>query len=211
MRNTPAAVIFDFGNVIINIDVPKTYEAFATLSGKSVEKIERLFQENQVFRRYEIGLYSDDEFREAIRQIVGYPFSDAEVDQAWNALLLDIPLERIDFLLQLRQKVPIYLLSNTNTLHIQAAEKILRSSCGISSLDRLFTHAFYSYDLGLWKPDPAIYTTVLDSIGFTADQVLFLDDNPDNVASARALGIFTEQIVPHEFTMLDVLTYPSTS
>jgi len=208
MSDYPAAVIFDFGHVIINIDVPKTYKTFAQICGKSAQKVEKLFQENQIFRRYEIGLYSDDEFREAVRQILGYPFSDAEVDMAWNALLLDIPLERIDFLLKLRSKVPIFLLSNTNTLHIQAAEKILKETCGISSLQSLFTHAFFSYDLGLWKPDPTIYTAVLDQIGLPPEKVLFLDDNADNVASARHLGILTEHILPLEYTMLDVTSYP---
>lgn len=208
MNQHPEAVIFDFGHVIINIDVPKTFQAFAQLCGKSTEKVADLFHQHELFRRYEIGLYSDDEFREAVRQILGYPFSDAEVDDAWNALLLDIPPDRIDFLLKLRRQVPIYLLSNTNTLHIRAAEKILHDACGIDSLQNLFTHAFFSYDLGLWKPDPAIYTAVLDQIGLRPDQVLFLDDNPDNVASARSLGIPTEHILPHQFTMLEVTSYP---
>lgn len=203
------AVIFDFGHVIINIDVPKTYQAFADLCGKSAAKVEQLFQENQLFRRYEIGLYDDDEFREAVRQILGFPFSDAEVDTAWNALLLDIPPARIDFLLELKRRVPIYLLSNTNTLHIRAAEQILHKTTGIASLQDLFTHAFFSYDLGLWKPDPAIYEAVLSELGLLADEVLFLDDNAANVESARRLGIPTEHIIPGQYTLLEVTSYPS--
>lgn len=209
MKVQPEAVIFDFGHVIINIDVPKTYQAFAKLCGKTPAKVEQLFHENELFRRYEIGLYQDDEFREAVRQILGFPFSDAEVDEAWNALLLDIPPQRVDFLLELKRKVPIYLLSNTNTLHIQAAEQILHRTCGIPSLYDLFTHPFFSYDLGLWKPDPAIYQAVLDELGLPPEKVLFLDDNPDNVASAREVGIITEHILPGRYTMLDVTSYPS--
>ena len=208
MSENPKAVIFDFGHVIINIDVPKTYEAFATLCGKPPIKVEKLFQENQLFRRYEIGLFNDDEFREAVRQILGFPFSDAEIDEAWNALLLDIPLARIDFLLRLRRKVPIYLLSNTNTLHIKAAEKILYQMSGIPSLQDLFTHAFFSYDLGLWKPDPEIYTTVLSELNLQPHEVLFLDDNVANVDSARKLGIPTELIIPGQYSMLEVTAYP---
>jgi putative hydrolase of the HAD superfamily len=197
-------VIFDFGNVIINIDVPKTYKTFAQLCGKSEEKIKSIFDENMLFKRYETGLFEEDEFRDAVRQILGFPLNDYEIDQAWNALLLDIPAERIQFLHKLREIIPIYLLSNTNDLHIRAANQILYKSVGVRDVRNLFTKAYMSYEIGLWKPDTAIYTYVLHDLGLKPNEVLFLDDNEANIESAKQFGWETIFIQPDTFTMLDV-------
>lgn len=203
LKNTKV-VIFDFGNVIINIDVPKTYQAFAQLCGKSEEKVKSLFEENDLFKRYETGLFEDDEFRDAVRQILGFPLNDHEIDHAWNALLLDIPAERIQILHTLRESIPIYLLSNTNDIHIQAANQILYKTTGVRDVRDLFTKAYMSYELGLWKPDPAIYTHVLDDLKLKPNEVLFLDDNKANIESASQVGWQTVFIQPHSHTMLDV-------
>lgn len=196
MKKNYKAVIFDFGNVIINIDLNLTYEAFGKLCFKSPEKIRQIFDENDIFKRYELGLFEDDEFREIVRQSIGFPLNDAEIDQAWNALLLDVPLERIEMLRALREKVPVYLLSNTSSIHIQACEKYFQKDLGISGLNELFTRSFLSYEMGLWKPDPEIYLKVLDEIGLKPEEVLFLDDNPHNVESAAELGINVIKVEP---------------
>lgn len=183
------AIIFDFGNVIINIDVPRTFEAFSRLSGKSPQRIKSLFEQFQLFKRYESGMFNDLEFREIVRQIVGFPFNDAEIDEAWNALLLDIPDERIELIKQLSLRYPIYLLSNTNNIHIEESNKLFQRQFGIKTVKSLFTAAFYSYEIGLWKPDIAIYRYILKEINLNANEVIFLDDNFDNIHAAKSLGI----------------------
>jgi epoxide hydrolase-like predicted phosphatase len=190
------AIIFDFGNVIIDIDIPRTFQNFARFTGKKVDVVERLFAENQVFRRYELGLFNDEEFREVVRQILGFPLSDYEIDTSWNALLLEIPKKRLELLQRLREKYPIFLLSNTNHIHIQESEKYLKKTFGIASLSHIFDEVFLSYEAGFWKPDAAFYHYVLDKIGFSAKDVLFLDDNLKNVESARNIGIPTIWVEP---------------
>lgn len=190
------AVIFDFGNVIINIDIPRTFQAFASLTGKRQTIIEKLVVENQLFRRYETGQFTDTEFREIVRQTVGFPLSDHEVDRAWNSLLLDIPKERIDLLKEIRKKYPIYLLSNTNNIHIEASNAYLKKTFGYRHLDELFDQLFLSYEIGMWKPDTEIYQYVLDTINLKPHEVLFLDDNPHNIQSANALGMQTILVEP---------------
>ncbi len=190
------AVIFDFGNVIINIDIPRTFQAFATLTGKRQAVIEKLVSENQLFRRYETGQFTDIEFREIVRQTVGFPLSDTEVDRAWNSLLLDIPQRRIDLLKEIRRKYPIYLLSNTNNIHIEASNSYLKKAFGYRHLDELFDQLFLSYEIGMWKPDTEIYQYVLDEINLKPHEVLFLDDNPHNIQSASALGMQTILVEP---------------
>jgi glucose-1-phosphatase len=190
------AVIFDFGNVIINIDFKRIYQTFAQFTSKNEAYIEKQIVDNQLFRRYESGQFSDEEFREIIRQTLGFPLSDAEVDKAWNAILLDIPADRIELIKKIRQKYPVYLLSNTNNIHIKASNAYLRKAHGISNLDQLFDQLFLSYEMGMWKPDAEIYHHVLKKIKLQPNEALFLDDNLKNIESANALGIQTILVEP---------------
>ena len=190
------AVIFDFGNVIINIDVPRTFQAFSKLTGKKQTVIEKLVTDNQLFRRYETGHFTDIEFREIVRQTVGFPLSDHEVDTAWNSLLLDIPEDRIQLLKEIRKKCPIYLLSNTNNIHIEASNNYLKKTFGFKHLNELFDQLFLSYEIGMWKPDADIYHHVLKTINLKPQEVVFLDDNAHNIQSASALGMHTILVEP---------------
>jgi glucose-1-phosphatase len=185
------AILFDFGNVIINIDPELTLKAFAEISGKPLERVRQKIEMNQLNRRYEVGMFTDEEFREIVRQTIGYPFSDQEVDIAWNALLLDLPPHRVSLILKLQSKYPVYLLSNTNSIHIKKCDQIFKEQFGIPNVKALFTKAFYSYEMELWKPDKLIYQTVLDEIGLNANDVLFIDDNAANIASAKEMGFQT--------------------
>lgn len=197
-KTTTKAVVFDFGNVIINIDVEKTILAFSELTFKSQTRIKQLFADAEVFKKYETGFYSDDEFRDVIRQILSYPLNDQEIDQAWNALLLDVPKKRLDFLESLKMKYPIYLLSNTNNIHIEQCKNYFRTKFGIANFETIFNETFLSYKMGLWKPDYKIYDAVINKIGLKPQEVLFLDDNQDNIDAASDLGIQCIKINPPE-------------
>lgn len=190
------AVIFDFGNVIINIEFQRIYQTFAKFTSKPVAYIEKRITEDQIFRRYETGQFTDEEFREVIRQTLGFPLSDHEVDTAWNAILLDIPTERIELINKIRQKYPVYLLSNTNNIHITASNNYLKKNHGVSSLNQLFDQLFLSYEMGMWKPDAEIYNHVLKKLKLQPNETLFFDDNLHNIESAKKLGMQTVLVEP---------------
>ncbi|WP_064196598.1 MULTISPECIES: HAD family phosphatase [Emticicia] len=190
------AVIFDFGNVIINIEFQRIYQTFAKFTSKSPAYIEKKITEDQIFRRYESGQFTDEEFREVIRQTLGFPLSDHEVDTAWNAILLDIPSDRIDLIHNIRQKYPVYLLSNTNNIHITASNNYLKKAHGINNLDLLFDKLYLSYEMGLWKPDAEIYREVLRANKLQPNEVIFFDDNHHNIESAKAIGMQTILVEP---------------
>lgn len=198
------AVVFDFGNVIINIDPERSFQAFAELTFKSPARVKALFAEAEIFPKYESGFYSDDEFRDVVRQTLSYPLNDQEIDEAWNALLLDVPEKRLAYLENLRFSYPIYLLSNTNGIHVEKCHQYFRINHNVQDFRKLFNQTFFSYETGLWKPDYRIYRKVLDEIGLNAGEVLFLDDNQDNVDSARDLGMKTIKINPPE-SFTDIL------
>jgi epoxide hydrolase-like predicted phosphatase len=181
-------IIFDLGDVILNIDVPLASSAFAELSGKTQAEILELF----AARQFETGGLTESAFRDLIREILNQPdWEDARIDTAWNSLLLDIPAERLDLLRHLSQHYRLFLLSNTSSIHITHVNKILSETHGVEKLDDLFEKVFLSYEMAVMKPDIKIYHDVLEQAGIRADETIFLDDNLDNIQAANQLGIQT--------------------
>ncbi|MFN3403114.1 MAG: HAD family hydrolase [Cytophagaceae bacterium] len=188
-------IIFDLGGVIINIDFQYTYQAFARLANTSPEDIAAKIKQYQFFQRYESGQLTDDQFRNEIRKVLAIPVSDHEIDSAWNALLLDIPEKRIRLIQQLKNKYNIFLLSNTNAIHIYEVNKILFKSTGVKKLDDLFHKAYFSYDIQLLKPHKEIYDYVLKDQKIKAGETIFLDDNDDNITGAVGAGIHAIKVL----------------
>lgn len=198
-------IIFDLGNVIINIDFQLTYEAFAKLGDTDILSVLKKFEEQKVFIRFEKGEMSAEEMRNLVRKEFNKPsLTDKDIDDAWNALLLDIPEERIDLLLALRGKYKLYLLSNTNITHIKEVNKILFKTSGFSKLNDLFDEVFYSYEMGLIKPDKEIYEAVLQKRKLKAADCIFLDDNLHNVQGAESVGIRSVQVTK-DYSVIDIL------
>jgi glucose-1-phosphatase len=206
MKGDIRAVVFDFGNVIINIDVERTYRAFSDLTFKSPEKIKALFDQNEIFKNYEIGKFNDDEFRDVIRQVCGYPLNDDEIDKAWNALLLDIPKKRWEYLDELQHRLPIYLLSNTSNIHIKKCRSLAKNWFGISDFTSIFKKAYLSYEIEMFKPDYNIYKYVIEDINLKPEQILFFDDNADNIAAALDMGIKAVKIDPPQ-DFMDIIEH----
>jgi putative hydrolase of the HAD superfamily len=185
-------IIFDLGDVILNIDVPIASKSFAELSGREQNEILTIFKESEIFRQFETGLMDEPTFRNYVREILNFPdLSDEAIDTAWNSLLLDLPHERVELLKKLATEYRLFLLSNTSSIHITQVNKILEASTGVKRLEDLFEIVFLSYEMGLMKPDARIYQEVLDKAGLKAEETLFLDDNADNIRSAAQLGIET--------------------
>lgn len=186
-------IIFDLGDVIINIDVPLAARSFAELSSRPLEEIQELIHQNEVFKKFETGHLSAAKFRSYIRELLQQPeWSDEVIDRAWNSLLLDIPAERIERIQELAQKgYRLFLLSNTSSIHIEEVNRILHRTTGIKQLRDLFEQLFLSYDMGIMKPEHDIYHGVLTRAGLLAHESLFLDDNADNIRAAAEVGIQT--------------------
>jgi putative hydrolase of the HAD superfamily len=205
MNPNVKALLFDLGDVIINIDVPQAARSFAELAGRSHTEVLDLFAAEGLFRKFETGQLDASSFRDYLRDLLEAPhWDDATLDTAWNSLLLDIPPARVERLQALRERYPLYLLSNTSPIHVEGVNSILEKATGIPSLEQLFDRLFLSYEIGLMKPDKGIYTHVLEQIGLYPQEVLFLDDNADNIRAAASLGFETLHI-QKPLTMLDYL------
>lgn len=183
------SIILDLGGVILNIDYHRTIRAFKALGMDDFEHHFTQLRQARLFDRYETGRISDAEFREGLRPHLHPDVTDTEIDDAWNAMLLDLPAARLDLLRELAQGRRLFLLSNTNGIHIRAFHAQLQRTHGLADLSGFFERVYYSYRMGMRKPDPAIFRRVCDENGLDPSQTLFIDDSPQHVEGARAAGL----------------------
>lgn len=189
--NSYKNIIFDLGGVILNIDYDLTAKAFEQLGLPQFQQLFSKAGQEKLFDLYEKGLISSDEFRETLNNALKTRVSSATIDAAWNAMLLDLPGVRLEFLKKMNATHRTFLLSNTNEIHIHWFSKALMQHFGISDLSGCFEKVYLSYEIGLRKPDTAIFQHVLQESQLNPDETLFIDDSPQHLESAKKLGIHT--------------------
>ena len=191
----PKAIIFDLGNVLLPIDLSLTYEAFSAFSSLSSSEIASAILEHQLWVPYEAGKQNDAEFRDFLREHLDLTISDVDFDNAFSALLLDFHTGVYEWIASLKSQFHLVLLSNTSAIHAERFTKVALGPEG-QNLFSLFHQVYYSFEMGLVKPDIAIYQQVLDEQGFSPEEVLFFDDNVANINSANSMGIQSYLIDP---------------
>lgn len=184
-------LLFDLGGVIINIDFLQVAHSFGSLSEKDIPFIRQEIEERRLFYNHEIGKWTDAEFRTTVNHLLETSLTDEQIDTAWNSMLFDIPQERIDLLIALRKRYNLYLLSNTNAIHILEVNRILQRDNQVASLEELFDKTYYSHQIQLAKPSAACYRYVLEDAGIRAEETLFIDDSAQNIHDAKQMGIHT--------------------
>ena len=198
-------IIFDLGNVIIDINFSLTFQAFAKLSnGYSTEEIAEIMTDQKLWLDYEKGLFTDNQFRTTLRSKLLLNATDIDIDEAFCALLLPVDPKRIELIKKLAQNHRLFILSNTNHIHFKKVQKMIFEATNTDIIEEeLIECAFLSYEMGMLKPDKAIYQQLMDEAMILPQETLFLDDMLPNVKAAEKLGIKTEQIIPNKFTILD--------
>lgn len=191
-------IIFDLGGVILNIDYGLTLQAFKQLGILDPESQFNQLKQTPLFDDFETGRISSNEFRAGLRSFIPRKVSDVQIDDAWNAMLLDLPQERLQLLTKLSGKFRLFLLSNTNEIHIAEFHRRLQKWFGFSDLSHLFEKVHYSYRMGQRKPDVEIFETVVRASGLLAEETLFIDDSPQHIEGARPLGLQTHFLKPDE-------------
>ena len=183
--------IFDLGGVIIDLDEKDSYNSLSKIIGLSHSEIQSVFSQSKIFIQYEKGLISNDAFREGINNLFECNISDDQIDIAWNAMLKNIPIERLELLLALRKKYKILILSNTNSIHITRFNELLERVSGKRSLEHFADYVFFSHELNMRKPDLEIYEEALKRSNSQASESIFMDDKLENLESAASIGIAT--------------------
>ncbi|MCF8459712.1 MAG: HAD family phosphatase [Flavobacteriales bacterium] len=182
-------IIFDLGGVVLNLDYSRTIFAFQQLGISEFESSYSQLVQAGLFDDYERGEMTSNDFREGIRRAFRVEVSDTQIDEAWNAMLLNLPKERLELLQKLAETKRIVLLSNTNEIHIRKFNQALKLEHGLNDLSGYFQKLYYSYEVGMRKPDEQIFQHVLDEQGFDPAKTLFIDDSPQHIEGARKVGL----------------------
>lgn len=183
------AIIFDLGGVIIDIDYNKTADAFKALGLIDFDEKYTQAAQTELFDRFEIGEVSPFHFVNRLLDLLPQGCTANQVVHAWNAMILTIPKERLDWLTDLRKSRRIVLLSNTNALHIDAVNRALTATMPGKKLTDFFDHVYLSHEMGMRKPSEDIYTAVCNDQGFEPATTLFVDDTERHVLGARNAGL----------------------
>lgn len=182
-------IIFDLGGVIINLDVNKTISEFSALINQPFEKLYTQKEQNELFNLLDKGAISPDTFFNELKKITSYNGSIEKMQNAWNAMLQDVPEHRLDTLVTMKHNYNTFLLSNTCEPHIEAFEKELEDTYGIKNFDDYFDKVYYSCRIGMRKPDREIFEHVLRENHLKASETIFIDDSPQHVKGAGECGI----------------------
>ncbi|WP_373517658.1 HAD family hydrolase [Pricia sp.] len=178
-------IIFDFGDVFINLDKQVIYREMEKF-GVTTDLTPEIMTLNDT---YEVGGISSDDFIENLGQV--YPQAKPEeITQIWNSMLLDFPDDRLKFIEALAEEgnYRLFLLSNTNALHIPHVEKIMGGEKFLR-FKSSFEKFYLSHEINLRKPNAEIYEFVLNENGLKAEETFFIDDTKENTLAAENLGI----------------------
>ncbi|NHM01152.1 HAD family hydrolase [Flavobacterium difficile] len=182
------AIIFDLGDVFLNLNHQASIAAFEKLGLKEWTAD---LKTNALL--FETGKLDELQFLEAIQKEI--PTAElSEIRNAWNAVIGDFPLERLEFLEKLQNQYDIFLLSNTNPTHIDKFEHRV----GLTFAREFYAHfkkIYFSYETKVRKPETAIFNLILQQNNLKPNKTLFVDDTLENIEAAKQLGINTWQII----------------
>lgn len=185
-------IIFDLGGVIIDIDYNLAATAFKKLGIVDFDNFYSKAKQSTLFDDFEKGVISNAEFRSNLRQYLSDTITDHQIDAAWNAMLKGIPSHRVDFLQKVAQKYRIFLLSNTNRIHIDAFTQYNDEKFGKGYFEGLFEYCYFSSDIAMRKPDAEIFDFVLSENGLLKEETIFIDDSIQHIQGASSTGLHAE-------------------
>ncbi|MBL0055162.1 MAG: HAD family phosphatase [Chitinophagaceae bacterium] len=191
-------IIFDLGGVLLDIDYQKTTRAFIDLGVIDFDAMFNQFHSDELFARLETGKIPESEFFERVSRTIPGTVDAGQIETAWNAMLLDFRVDSLAFLKKAAARYQLYLLSNTNSIHLRRFQQIFTRDTGEPALDAYFRKAWYSHRIGLRKPEEEVYRFALQDAGIRAEETLFIDDSINNIEAAAGLGIQTRLLLNGE-------------
>jgi len=192
------AIIFDLGNVIFNFSFDKTFEYWARISGYDTNLLKQRFQIDKMYHQFERGEIEPELYRNYLMPRLGLNINDAEFDNGWNDIYLDLLPGIEDLLQDLRVRYRLFVLTNTNKIH--ASKWRTKYKRVLINFEKIFC----SFELGARKPEKRIYERVLDFINEKPGSIIFFDDNANNITGAIDAGI-KGILVSSTFQIIDKL------
>lgn len=183
------AIVFDLGGVIIDLYEEKTYQAFSAIAEMPFDEMKRLAAQQEFFEQYEKGEIDDPTFRAHLRELMEFRGVEALIDEAWNEMLGPIPKERLALLEILRPKYKLFVMSNTNEIHVKRFLRIADHVSPNKGFYEYFDKVYLSNEVGERKPNPGAWQIILNEQPIQADRTLFIDDKLENIKGAENLGL----------------------
>nr|WP_068891045.1 HAD family phosphatase [Pedobacter panaciterrae] len=201
-------IIFDYGNVIFEIDFVRTQNALLQLGITDVEQFFAHKNHNEIFNDFETGSISPAQFRNKIREAANNSgLTDEQINSAWNSLLVGVPSPAVhDTLLKVKEKYRTFLLSNTNEIHYNWILDYLKREYNVTDNNHLFEKAYYSQQMFLRKPNVEIFEQVIKENNLIPEETLFIDDSPQHLIGAKQAGLNTLLMDKHPKDLEQFLT-----
>ena len=182
-------IIFDYGGVIINIDYQATIDAFNEIGTMGFEEMYSQASQSNLFNQIETGKISGQYFINQLLDYLPAGTSPNQVVSSWNAMIKDVPLDRIELLLRLKSEgYTIILLSNTNEIHIELANRRWQLAYDQPPKE-VFDAVYYSHEVNLRKPNKEIFEFVCEKHQLIPSEILFIDDSIQHIEGAQSIGI----------------------
>lgn len=194
MKKKFSSIIFDFGNVLLDLDLSRSVQEMEQLLGLSYDAYHQ--EMPSFFQDFERGSISEREFYDTLKEWSGRDFGIMEFRAAWNSMLGQVPANKIELLMELKRKgYALYLFSNTNETHLDGV-KISMGGEAFRYFETLFDQCFYSCRIGHRKPDEEAFRYVLYQAGLESGNTLFVDDGVMHVEGARRVGLEAVLYIP---------------
>ena len=182
------SVIFDLGGVIYAVDYHKTINGFKALGIDRFEEVYAKAGQSDLFNDFEEGKISRAIFVERIKNLSRKNMTSSQIVNAWNGMLLGFMPDALTCIKRLRSNYRLFLLSNTNELHIQEIKNRVGTAY-FSDFCALFEKVYLSHELGLRKPHPEVFKHILNQQGLKANETFFIDDSIQHVEGAIKAGL----------------------
>ena len=191
-------IIFDLGGVVINLDYYKTTRAFEALGLENFGEMYSQAAQTGLFDDFEKGKSSVPYFLNKLINFLPTCTTANQVVEAWNAMILDFPIENLQLIERLKLSHKTFLLSNTNEIHIQKVHQHLQLVSPHKTLHPYFEKVYFSSDIGMRKPDAEIFEFVLNENKLDPAKTLFIDDTEQHILGAQKVGIQTYHLGKNE-------------
>jgi putative hydrolase of the HAD superfamily len=183
------AIIFDFGDVFIDLNKQAIDSEFRKLGLTAwYDDLDALN------KKYEIGKIEELELIQGFQKYI--PNADlVTIRAAWNSILGDFPLYRLEFLQMISSKYKLFLLSNTDSTHIEKFEHKVGQTFA-RDFYSCFEKVYFSYEMGIRKPDENTFKFVINNHNLNPKKTLFIDDKKENTDVAEKLGLKVWNLQP---------------
>jgi glucose-1-phosphatase len=201
-------VIFDLGQVILDLDFDATKKAFEAIGFANHADMFGKYSGNEAFHKFECGQINEAEFYETVKNVGNiHHIPNEAIANAWNAMLLHVPAARLQLLTRLRGQYQILLYSNTNIIHYNFFQQRFQNDYPAQHLNDYFDKAYYSHQFGKRKPNVESFQALLNDAQIQAHETLFVDDGDANIEGAKQAGLHTLLVEPAFYIEQHLLNY----